>query len=79
MIQSKKIAAAKFKATCLALMDEVQTSGQEIIVTKYGKPVAKLVPLESKSMERFNKLRGKGKIKGDIVSPLGKEVWGDLQ
>ena len=79
MKNSKKIAAGKFKATCLGLLDEVQTSGQEIIVTKYGKPVAKVVPLEPESIERFNKLRGSVKIKDDIISPLGKEVCGDLQ
>jgi prevent-host-death family protein len=79
MIQSKKIAAAKFKATCLALLDEVQTSGQEVIVTKYGKPVAKLVSVEPKDIEEFNSLKGTVTYNDDIVKPLGKEVWGDLQ
>ncbi len=79
MTPIKKIAAGKFKATCLALLDEVQTGGHEVIVTKYGKPVAKLVPVDPKKTDRWKKLKGKGKIKGDIISPLGKEVWGDLQ
>ncbi len=39
------IAAGAFKARCLELMDEVARTGEEIIVTKYGRPVAKLVPL----------------------------------
>lgn len=79
MITKKTIAAGKFKATCLALLDEVQTGGQEIVVTKYGKPVAKVVPVDPDDLQRFNALRGSGKIKGDIISPLGKETWGDLQ
>jgi prevent-host-death family protein len=79
--KEKEIAASKFKAKCLGLLDEVQTSGQEIIVTKYGKPVAKVAPLDEdkEGLERFNKARESIKIKGDIVSPLGKEVWGNLQ
>jgi prevent-host-death family protein len=81
MITAKKreIAAGKFKAKCLGLLDEVQTSGQEIVVTKYGKPVAKVVPVDEKDTERWKSLKGTVKINDDIVKPLGKEVWGDLQ
>lgn len=42
----REIAAAKFKAECLALLDDVAETGNEIIVTKRGKPVARVVPLE---------------------------------
>ena len=42
----RTIAAGKFKAECLALLDEVAASGEEIIVTKRGKPVARVLPLE---------------------------------
>ncbi len=42
----RTIPAGKFKAECLALLDEVAASGEEIIVTKRGKPVARLLPLE---------------------------------
>lgn len=79
MTPKKIIAAGKFKATCLALLDEVQTSGQEIVVTKYGKPVAKIVPVESDETERFNELKGSVTFKGDVVEPLGSEVWGELE
>lgn len=78
MIQSKEIAAGKFKATCLGLLDEVQTSGHEIVITKYGKPVAKVVPIDE-DVERWKRLRGTVTYNDDIVKPLGKEVWGDLQ
>lgn len=47
----RTIAAGKFRAECLALLDEVAASGEEIIVTKRGKPVARLLPLEPPSLE----------------------------
>jgi prevent-host-death family protein len=42
----RTMAAAKFKAQCLAVMDEVQAKREPVLVTKNGRPVAKLVPLE---------------------------------
>jgi len=45
-MESNALAAGEFKATCLALMDEVAATGREFIITKRGKPVAKLVPFE---------------------------------
>lgn len=75
----KKIAAGVFKAECLALMDEVQAKRQPILITKRGKPVAKLVPVEKEEDEIFGFLKGKGVILGDIVAPaLTKEEWGNL-
>ena len=75
----KKMAAGAFKAHCLAVMDEVQAKRETVVITKHGKPVAKLVPMESKSDDIFGFLRGKITITGDIVSPaLTPEEWGDL-
>jgi len=75
----KKMAAGVFKANCLAVMDEVQAKRVTVVITKHGKPVAKLVPVESKKDDIFGFLRGKIKITGDIVSPaLTPEEWGDL-
>ena len=75
----KTIPAGTFKAQCLALMDEIQTKGYSVIITKHGKPVAKLVPVESQSDDIFGFLKGKGKVVGDIVSPaLSSEEWGNL-
>ena len=69
------IAAGLFKAQCLKLMDRVAETNETITVTKRGKPVARLVPVE-RTPERplFGYLRGKGEIKGDIVAPTG-ETW----
>jgi prevent-host-death family protein len=69
------IAAGLFKAQCLKLMDRVAERHETITVTKRGKPVARLVPVEpAPDRLLFGYLRGKGKITGDIVAPTG-ERW----
>jgi antitoxin (DNA-binding transcriptional repressor) of toxin-antitoxin stability system len=76
----KKMAAGSFKTNCLAVMDEVQAKRETVVITKYSKPVTKLVPVETESDEIFNFLAGKGTIVGDIVSPaLTTEEWGELK
>jgi prevent-host-death family protein len=75
----KKMAAGEFKVHCLAVMDEVQAKREAVIITKRGKPVAKLVPLEQERDDIFGFFEGKIEIKGDIVSPaFSSEEWGDL-
>jgi prevent-host-death family protein len=75
----KKMAAGTFKVHCLAVMDEVQSKRESIIITKRGKPVAKLVPVGKEKDDIFGFLKGKGKVTGDVVSPaLTPEEWGDL-
>jgi prevent-host-death family protein len=76
----KKIAAGLFKAHCLAIMDEVQSRRESVLITKRGKAVAKLVPAGKNGDDIFGFLAGKGEIAGDIISPaLGAEEWGELQ
>ena len=76
----KKMAAGTFKANCLAVMDEVQAKHETVVITKRGKPVAKLVPLNTETDEIYNFLAGKGTITGDIVSPaISPEEWGELK
>jgi prevent-host-death family protein len=80
-IKIKTIPAGAFKARCLAIMDEVASKRESVVITKRGKPVAKLVPVEKEKDDIFGFMKGKGKIeiKGDIVSPiLSPEEWGDL-
>ena len=77
----KKMAAGEFKVHCLKVMDEVQSKRQSVLITKRGKPVAKLVPVEKEKDDIFGFLKGKGKIEinRDIVSPaFNPEEWGDL-
>jgi prevent-host-death family protein len=68
------IPAGKFKAQCLKLMDEVRDRNCEIVITKRGKPVAKLVPFEDKRPDIFGYMKGSLVILGDIVGPTG-EIW----
>jgi prevent-host-death family protein len=64
------ISAASFKATCLALLDRVEKTGQSILVTKRGKPVAQLVPVSPQGKRRLmGCMEGTAKIVGDIESP----------
>jgi prevent-host-death family protein len=76
----KKMAAGSFKANCLAVIDEVQAKHETVVITKRGKPVAKLVPLNMETDEIYNFLAGKGTITGDIVSSaISPEEWGELK
>ena len=76
----KKMPAGSFKVHCLAVMDEVQAKRETVVITKHGKPVAKLVPVDEESDEIYNFLAGKGAVAGDIVSPaISLEKWGDLK
>ena len=62
----KQIASAKFKEQCLSLLDHVSSEG--LIITKHGKPVAKLIPIETDAAMLIGSLKKKIKIKGDIFS-----------
>ena len=65
--------ASEFKAKCLKLMDEVAESGEEIVITKNGKPVAKLVRHLDRPDSWFGRDRDKITILGDIISPIDVE------
>ena len=65
--------ASEFKAKCLKLMDEVAASGEEIVITKNGKPTARLVPYRERPKTLFGIDRGKLEILGDIISPIDVE------
>jgi prevent-host-death family protein len=56
----KKMAAGAFKVHCLAVMDEVQSKRQTVLITKRGKPVAKLVPVEKETDDFYNFHEGQG-------------------
>ena len=60
------IPAAQFKAQCLSLLDRVGPEG--IVITKHGRPVAKLVPITTEPAALIGSLKGKLTIKGDIFS-----------
>jgi prevent-host-death family protein len=80
-MKAKTMPAGQFKVHCLAIMDEVAAKRQAVVITKRGKPVAKLVPVGKEKDDIFGFFKGKGKIeiKGDIVAPaFSPEEWGDL-
>jgi prevent-host-death family protein len=69
-----EISASKFKARCLELMDRVHEFGEEILITKRGKPVAKLGPVSGRQVRSsFGCMNKKGKIRSDIEAPVEVE------
>ena len=62
----RQINAARFKEQCLALLDQVGQEG--IVITKRGKPVAKLVPADSDCASLIGSMRGRLRIRGTILS-----------
>ena len=65
--------ASEFKATCLRLMDEVAETGGEIVITKNGRPTARLLPFRPRFGDWFGADRDRIEIIGDIVSPVDVE------
>lgn len=70
----KTIKASEFKAKCLRLMDEVASSGESLVVTKNGRPVACLVPYRDRPDSLWGLHDETVEICGDLVAPVG-EVW----
>ena len=67
----REIAISKFKATCLAVLEEVRRTGAPVRVTRFGKPVAEIVPPRaSKNGSWLGCMRGSLEIRGDIVGPI---------
>ncbi|MCY4631909.1 MAG: type II toxin-antitoxin system prevent-host-death family antitoxin [bacterium] len=66
----RTIKASEFKARCLKLMDEVVESGEEIIITKNGRPISRLAPYRERPKSLFGIDRGRFEIRGDIVEPI---------
>jgi len=76
----KTMAAGSFKVHCLSVMDEVCATRETVLITKHGKPVAKLIPADKDSDDIYGFLAGKGSITGDVISPaLAGDEWGELK
>jgi prevent-host-death family protein len=76
----RTIPAGQFKARCLRLMDEVRSTREPVLITKKGRPVAKLVPAESQPEDIFGCLKDEIQIVGDIESPIVPwEEWDALR
>ena len=70
---SRTIGASEFKVKCLELMDQVAESGGEIVITKNGRPVSRLVPCRQMPNLSFGRHQNKIGISGNIVSPMPPE------
>ena len=69
------ISAAQFKANCLKLIDEVAVTRKPLIITKRGKPLVKLVPIQDETPTRlFGYMKGTAQILGDIVN-VPHDAW----
>jgi prevent-host-death family protein len=76
----KTMGAGQFKARCLKIMDQVQKTREPLVITKRGKPVAKLVPADRPASDVFGCLQGVVRIVGDIESPVvPPEDWEALR
>lgn len=72
--QGAQMPAGKFKARCLALMDRVNETGEEIVITKHNRPVARLVPILEQSPKPFvGRMKGTVQIRGDLVAPINAD------
>ena len=70
-----QIAAGKFKAQCLQLMDLVHDTHQRVVITKHGRPVAQLVAVErAKPRPVFGLLRGRVESASDLIGPI-PDLW----
>jgi prevent-host-death family protein len=75
---SRMMKASEFKAKCLALMDEVERTGESVVITKNGKPIAELSPYKQRKRNARGILKGRLVVTGDIISPIGVE-WKALK
>ncbi len=69
-IDGQVVKASEFKAKCLKFMDQVANTGNELVISKNGRPLVRLTPYQNKPASLFGINRGKIKILGDIIEPL---------
>lgn len=62
----KRVAAARFKAQCLSILDQLGPEG--IVITKHGRPVARLLPAERAAADLIGSLRGRIRVRGDLLT-----------
>jgi len=77
-----EIAVSKFKATCLSALQRVRRTGRPLRVTRFGKPIADVVPaLDVKPVASWlGAMRGRGRVSGDLVAPVRPERdWNALR
>jgi prevent-host-death family protein len=71
---------SEFKATCLSVIERVRQTGEPVLITKHGEPVAELIPARPQAKRKregfLGSLRGTAELVGDVVSPvLSEDEW----
>ena len=77
-----EIAVSKFKATCLAALDRVRRTGRPLRVTRFGRPLADVVPPQPEVREAgwLGVMRGRGRVTGNLVAPAADtDDWDALR
>ena len=71
------IVVSKFKATCLAVLEKVRRTGEPVLVTKRGQPLAEIVPASRppEAKRRLGAFADSARIRGDVVSPVAEGDW----
>jgi len=71
----ESMAISEFKAICLAVLERVRRTKKPVLITRFGQPVAEVVPpsVPPRPKSWIGSMAGTGKILGDIVSPIGKK------
>lgn len=64
-----------FEADCLRLLDQVAQQRRPIMITRGGKPIAKLVPIAEEMIDLFGRMAGTAEICGDIIGPIDNVEW----
>ena len=70
-----RISITDFEANCLRLLDQVAQQRRPLIITKEGKPIAKLVPIADEAADIFGRMAGTATICGDIIGPIDDLEW----
>jgi prevent-host-death family protein len=81
-MEIEKVPISKFKATCLALLDRIKRTGQPILVTRKGEPIAQIIPppAPKRPGSWVGSFASRGKIVGDIIAPAVEQgEWDVLQ
>ena len=74
-MKESTVTASEFKAKCLRMLDEIAEHGDTLIITKRGRPIAKVAPVAPTLKSLRDAWKGKIKIKGDIVHFDTSEEW----
>jgi prevent-host-death family protein len=76
----KKMSVGEFRSRCLAVIDDINKTRESVLITRRGKPLAKLVPVDRVEINLIGRLEGIVKITGDIESPMEfLETWESAQ